>query len=62
MFPFTFTTLLYPKLPTYIVRYKYFPSPLRHGYTANSLPVLLDTNVSPHLYDTVIPLTPYLYC
>ena len=40
MFPFTFSTLLYP----------------------NSLHILLDTNISLHLYDTVIPLTPYVYC
>jgi hypothetical protein len=32
-----------------------------HCYTSNPLPILLDTNVSLHLHDTVIPLTPYLY-
>ena len=55
MFPFTFTAQLYPQLPTYIVRHKCVPSSLRHCYTPNSLPILLDTNISLHLYDTAIP-------
>ena len=49
-------------LSSSIIRHKYFPSPLRHCYTLNSLPILSDINVSLHLYDTVIHLTPYLYC